>query len=318
MLQLPETPEKVFVILYAVDDNLLGMSIAIKEGLIRNGIDSDIYIPQDFTFNDSSTAIAQYGLKLLNPEQLADANGFIFGLPAYHDEFATDKKLIMETLGKEWKDSDLKGKYADTFIAGTNQGDVAIAALAAVTYISQHGMVVVPYGFSNSHLFDIIKAKSSESDYDLDPHQKTLPYYDQCNLQAQEFANLLKKEKIDQEHEVLVSTLAPGNAYNNSGSLAILPASPGSEKKISTEIEKFPSSQLAPGSKSPEAVQGAMAAKKAAVVVVNEAAAGGTTRFDDADAHQKPKTKSRGIKPEKREPEKPKKTSIWNKMLCCK
>jgi NAD(P)H dehydrogenase (quinone) len=64
-------------------------------------------------------------------------------------------KAFLDSTGGLWASGGLAGKFAGTFFSTASQhGGQETTAFTTITYFAHHGMVYVPLGFANPHLFD--------------------------------------------------------------------------------------------------------------------------------------------------------------------
>ena len=64
-------------------------------------------------------------------------------------------KSFLDATGGLWASGALAGKFAGTFFSTASQhGGQESTAFTTVTYFAHHGIIYVPFGFANAHLFD--------------------------------------------------------------------------------------------------------------------------------------------------------------------
>jgi len=105
---------------------------------------------------DKMYAPAKPDVPVINPQDLAEADGIIFGIPTRFGEMAGQMKALFDATGGLWGKGALVGKVASVFFStGTQGGGQETTALTTVTQFVHHGMIYVPIGYSNPQLFDM-------------------------------------------------------------------------------------------------------------------------------------------------------------------
>lgn len=86
---------------------------------------------------------------------LSDADGFLFGIPTRFGTMPAQIKTFLDSTGGLWQSGALAGKFTGIFFSTAVQhGGQETTAFTTITYFAHHGMVYVPLGFANPHLFD--------------------------------------------------------------------------------------------------------------------------------------------------------------------
>ena len=84
---------------------------------------------------------------VITPQELAEADGILFGFPTRFGMMAAQMKAFLDSTGGLWQEQALAGKPAGCFFAtGTQGGGQESTALTAVTQLAHHGMIYVPIG----------------------------------------------------------------------------------------------------------------------------------------------------------------------------
>ncbi|XP_010535392.1 PREDICTED: probable NAD(P)H dehydrogenase (quinone) FQR1-like 3 [Tarenaya hassleriana] len=85
----------------------------------------------------------------IRPEQLAEADGFMFGFPSRFGVMASQFKAFFDSTHELWASQKLAGKPAGIFWStGFHGGGQELTALTAVTQLAHHGMIFVPLGYT--------------------------------------------------------------------------------------------------------------------------------------------------------------------------
>ncbi|XP_021720707.1 probable NAD(P)H dehydrogenase (quinone) FQR1-like 3 isoform X2 [Chenopodium quinoa] len=101
----------------------------------------------------------------IKPEQLVDADGFLFGFPSRFGMMPSQFLAFFDTTHELWKSQSLAGKPAGVFWStGFYGGGQENSAFTAVTQLSHHGMLYVPLGYTfGKGMFEIEKVKGGSS-----------------------------------------------------------------------------------------------------------------------------------------------------------
>lgn len=101
-------------------------------------------------------APAKPDVPVINPADLAEADGIIFGMPTRFGMMAAQVKALFDATGSLWGKGALVGKVASTFFSTATQGGgQETTALTAITQFTHHGMIYVPIGYSSPLLFNM-------------------------------------------------------------------------------------------------------------------------------------------------------------------
>ncbi|XP_051120887.1 probable NAD(P)H dehydrogenase (quinone) FQR1-like 3 isoform X2 [Andrographis paniculata] len=101
----------------------------------------------------------------IKPEQLVEADGFIFGFPSRFGVMAAQCKAFFDATHDLWATQALAGKPAGIFWStGFHGGGQELTALTAVTQLAHHGMIFVPMGYTfGSGMFEMEQVKGGSS-----------------------------------------------------------------------------------------------------------------------------------------------------------
>ncbi|CAN6922787.1 unnamed protein product [Brassica oleracea] len=98
---------------------------------------------------------------LITPNDLAEADGFVFGFPTRFGMMAAQFKAFLDSTGGLWRTQQLAGKPAGIFYStGSQGGGQETTALTAITQLVHHGMIFVPIGYTfGAGMFEMEKVK---------------------------------------------------------------------------------------------------------------------------------------------------------------
>ncbi|KAH7544259.1 hypothetical protein JRO89_XS15G0137000 [Xanthoceras sorbifolium] len=86
---------------------------------------------------------------IITTNQLAEADGFVFGFPTRFGMMAAQFKAFLDATGGLWRTQQLAGKPAGIFYStGSQGGGQETTALTAITQLVHHGMIFVPIGYT--------------------------------------------------------------------------------------------------------------------------------------------------------------------------
>nr|GMD91820.1 probable NAD(P)H dehydrogenase (quinone) FQR1-like 1 [Ipomoea batatas] len=106
-------------------------------------------------------APAKSDVPIISPNDLPEADGFIFGFPTRFGMMSAQFKAFLDATGGLWRTQALAGKPAGLFYStGSQGGGQETTALTAITQLVHHGMIFVPIGYSfGAGMFEMEKVK---------------------------------------------------------------------------------------------------------------------------------------------------------------
>ncbi|XP_028783739.1 probable NAD(P)H dehydrogenase (quinone) FQR1-like 3 isoform X3 [Neltuma alba] len=101
----------------------------------------------------------------IRPEQLVEADGFIFGFPSRFGMMPSQFIAFFDATHDLWASQSLAGKPAGIFWStGFHGGGQELSALTAITQLAHHGMIFVPVGYTfGSGMFEMEEVKGGSS-----------------------------------------------------------------------------------------------------------------------------------------------------------
>ncbi|KAE8676992.1 NAD(P)H dehydrogenase (quinone) [Hibiscus syriacus] len=98
---------------------------------------------------------------IITSQDLAEADGFMFGFPTRFGMMSAQFKAFMDATGGLWRTQQLAGKPAGIFYStGSQGGGQETTALTAITQLVHHGMIFVPIGYSfGAGMFEMEQVK---------------------------------------------------------------------------------------------------------------------------------------------------------------
>mmetsp|Transcript_16266 Transcript_16266/g.22822 ORF Transcript_16266/g.22822 Transcript_16266/m.22822 type:complete len:209 (-) Transcript_16266:179-805(-) len=151
---------KVLIVYYSMYKHIEKMAVAVGKGVEAAG--------GKVTIMRAPETLSEEVLKKMNapeknvehkvatPQDLADADAIIFGIPTRFGMAAAQMKALIDHTGGLWMKGDLVGKPASMFVSTATQGGgQETTNLTFVTQLVHHGMIYVPIGYACKKLFDM-------------------------------------------------------------------------------------------------------------------------------------------------------------------
>ncbi|KAI9596318.1 flavoprotein-like protein, partial [Syncephalis fuscata] len=93
----------------------------------------------------------------IEPHQLAEADGFLFGFPVYYGNAPAAFQNLWDNTTSLWTNKALMGKLASTFFSASsfNSGQET-TTLSFMTTLANHGMIYVPLGKQLVYAMDLL------------------------------------------------------------------------------------------------------------------------------------------------------------------
>ncbi|KAI8086363.1 NAD(P)H:quinone oxidoreductase, type IV [Halteromyces radiatus] len=148
----------VYIVLYSLYHHVYKLALEIQKGLEKSGVNVKVFQVEE-TLSDEILqkmhAPKRPDLPIVTVDNLTEPDGIIFGIPTRFGTMPAQLKTLLDATGKLWATGALAGKFAGTFFSTASQhGGQETTALTLVTYFTHQGMIYVPFGYANPHLFD--------------------------------------------------------------------------------------------------------------------------------------------------------------------
>ncbi|PWA44658.1 flavodoxin-like quinone reductase 1 [Artemisia annua] len=156
---------KVYIVYYSMYGHVEKLAEEIKKGAASvEGVEAKLWqVPE--TLNDDvlgkMSAPPKSDAPIITPDELAEADGFVFGFPTRFGMMSAQFKSFFDATGGLWKTQQLAGKPAGIFYStGSQGGGQETTALTAITQLVHHGMIFVPIGYTfGAGMFETEKVK---------------------------------------------------------------------------------------------------------------------------------------------------------------
>ncbi|XP_073038796.1 probable NAD(P)H dehydrogenase (quinone) FQR1-like 2 [Primulina eburnea] len=151
----PTRSLKLFIVFYSMYGHVEGLARRMKRGVeMTPGVDAVLYrVPE--TLPDEVLCKMQAPPKddsipvIGSPDDLATADGFLFGFPTRYGCMAAQMKAFFDSTGQLWREQKLAGKPAGFFVStGTQGGGQETTAWTAITQLAHHWMLFIPIGYT--------------------------------------------------------------------------------------------------------------------------------------------------------------------------
>ncbi|CDH60550.1 protoplast secreted protein 2 precursor [Lichtheimia corymbifera JMRC:FSU:9682] len=149
---------RVNVIMYSLYHHVHKLGLEIHKGLEAAGVQSKMYqVPETLSPEILKLVKAppRPDIPIATLEQLTEADGVMFGFPTRYGGMPAQMRAFIDGTGGLWAKGALHGKFAGTFFStGSQHGGQETTSLTTLPVFAHHGMIYVPFGFANAHLFD--------------------------------------------------------------------------------------------------------------------------------------------------------------------
>jgi NAD(P)H dehydrogenase (quinone) len=145
-------PPTVAIVIYTLYGHVAQLAEAEKRGIEAAGGSVTIFqvaetLPQEVLTKMHAPPKPNY--PILSPNDLANYDGFILGIPTRFGNFPAQWKAFWDGTGQLWQQGKLQGKYAGLFIStGSHGGGQESTAIATLSTLTHHGVSFVPLGYA--------------------------------------------------------------------------------------------------------------------------------------------------------------------------
>lgn len=161
---------KLYIVYYSLHGHVEIMAREVHRGANSvNGVEATLWqIPETFSdevLRKMKAPPKANDVKEIRPEQLTEADGFLFGFPSRFGMMGAQVKAFFDATHELWAVQALAGKPAGVFWStGFHGGGQENAALTTITQLAHHGMIYVPLGYTfGSGMFEMNEVKGGSS-----------------------------------------------------------------------------------------------------------------------------------------------------------
>ncbi|KAJ8470041.1 hypothetical protein OPV22_024384 [Ensete ventricosum] len=156
---------KVFIVYYSMYGHVERLAEEIKKGASSiEGVEAKMWqvpeiLPDEVLVKMSAPPKSE--VPIITANQLAEADGVLFGFPTRFGMMAAQFKAFLDATGGLWRSQQLAGKPAGIFYStGSQGGGQETTPLTAITQLVHHGMIFVPIGYTfGAGMFEMEKVK---------------------------------------------------------------------------------------------------------------------------------------------------------------
>lgn len=156
---------KIYIVYYSMYGHVEKLAEEIKKGAASvEGVEATLWqvpeiLPEEVLLKMNAPPKTE--VPIIEPQQLADADGLLFGFPTRYGMMAAQFKAFLDATGGLWRTQQLAGKPAGLFYStGSQGGGQETTALTAITQLVHHGMLYVPIGYTfGAGMFEMEQVK---------------------------------------------------------------------------------------------------------------------------------------------------------------
>ncbi|XP_057537296.1 probable NAD(P)H dehydrogenase (quinone) FQR1-like 1 [Amaranthus tricolor] len=144
---------KIYIVYYSMYGHVEKLAEEIEKGAASiEGVEAKLWqVPE--TLSDDvlakMSAPPKSDVPIITPNELAEADGFLFGFPTRFGMMSAQFKAFMDSTGGLWRTQQLAGKPAGIFYStGSQGGGQETTPLTAITQLTHHGLIFVPIGYT--------------------------------------------------------------------------------------------------------------------------------------------------------------------------
>ncbi|KAK2967047.1 hypothetical protein RJ640_015267 [Escallonia rubra] len=161
---------KVYIVYYSLYGHVEDMAREVQRGANAvQGVEASLWqVPEtlpNLVLEKMKAPRKADDVTEIRPEQLLEADGFIFGFPSRFGVMAAQFKAFFDATLEIWETQALAGKPAGIFWStGFHGGGQELTALTAITQLAHHGMIFVPLGYTfGNAMFEMNQVKGGSS-----------------------------------------------------------------------------------------------------------------------------------------------------------
>ncbi|CAL1397671.1 unnamed protein product [Linum trigynum] len=156
---------KIYIVYYSMYGHVEKLAEEIKKGASTvEGVEVKLFqVPE--TLNEvvlgKMGAPSKSEVPTITANELAEADGILFGFPTRFGMMAAQFKAFLDSTGGLWRNQALSGKPAGIFYStGSQGGGQETTPLTAITQLVHHGMLFVPVGYTfGAGMFEMEQVK---------------------------------------------------------------------------------------------------------------------------------------------------------------
>ncbi|GAB4859963.1 hypothetical protein Ancab_011442 [Ancistrocladus abbreviatus] len=161
---------KIYIVYYSLYGHVEKMAREIQRGANSvQGVEATLWqVPEtlpELVLGKMKAPPKANDVAEIRPEQLLNADGFLFGFPSRFGMMPAQCKAFFDATGEIAASQALAGKPAGIFWStGFHGGGQELTALTAITQLAHHGMLYVPLGYTfGEGMFEMGEVKGGSS-----------------------------------------------------------------------------------------------------------------------------------------------------------
>ncbi|PRQ34434.1 putative NAD(P)H dehydrogenase (quinone) [Rosa chinensis] len=161
---------KIYIVYYSLHGHVETMAREVQRGVNAvEGVEGTLWqVPEtlsDVILQKMKAPPKANDVPEIRPEQLVEADGFLFGFPSRFGVMSAQCKAFFDASHEIWETQALAGKPAGIFWStGFHGGGQELTALTAVTQLAHHGMIFVPLGYTfGKGMYEMNEVKGGSS-----------------------------------------------------------------------------------------------------------------------------------------------------------
>lgn len=161
---------KVYIVFYSLHGHVETMAREVHRGASSvHGVEASLWlIPETLpgrVLEKMKAPQKPSDIAEIKPEQLVEADGFLFGFPSRFGMMPAQFLAFFATTDEIWASQSLAGKPAGIFWStGFYGGGQENSAFTAITQLSHHGIIYVPVGYTfGEGMFEMNEVKGGSS-----------------------------------------------------------------------------------------------------------------------------------------------------------
>ncbi|XP_050369937.1 probable NAD(P)H dehydrogenase (quinone) FQR1-like 3 isoform X1 [Argentina anserina] len=161
---------KIYIVYYSLHGHVETMAREVQRGVNTvEGVEGTLWqVPEtlpDVILQKMKALPKPDDVPVIRPEQLLEADGFLFGFPSRFGVMSAQCKAFFDSTHEIWETQALAGKPAGIFWStGFHGGGQELTALTAVTQLAHHGMIFVPLGYTfGKDMYEMNEVKGGSS-----------------------------------------------------------------------------------------------------------------------------------------------------------
>ncbi|CAO3638279.1 unnamed protein product [Cunninghamella echinulata] len=148
----------VYIVFYSLYQHVYTLAQEVQKGLEKEGVDVKLFqVPETLSDEilEKMHAPPKPDVPVITVDELPKADAIIWGIPTRFGSLPSQIQSFFDATGQLWASGALSNKPTSVFFStGSQHGGQETTAFNTIPYFAHHGLLYVPLGFANSHMFD--------------------------------------------------------------------------------------------------------------------------------------------------------------------